>query len=432
MELHCVIYVCQLGNWEKSFHFLISALSKSGLYDKLKTIHVLCTNPTMQTEKSAYFVPSKLTVINAGDPKHYERPALWFCKNYTFPEGAKVLYLHTKGLRWWGTAREKNVEDWVHLMIHWNIYKWKDAIITLDDYDTYGCNHVNNDKPSHYSGNFWWATSSHLRSCEETIGDGYNDPEYWVLKNPKTKWFSAFQSGLEGMGHYDTPFPLFRQTFSPTNIVILHGHVGECTFADLCRSSKETYANIHGYQFYHEPASSFPGDTLKSYHMHFWRSLIVQRAAAAHPNSQWFVWLDSDMYVNKERSQTRLEDLVEFDPWMLYYTTHEKPWGIDLINTGFKVIHREALKYEEEIWSCRDTMPWNTFTFEQLTLWNKIFPQIPGRYCIKDNKELNCLIKAYKTQPDVLKNGVFMHMCNMTLEERNSWADTAKKNGSML
>jgi len=428
-----VIHVAQLPKWEKSFHYLSAALSKSGLYDELKTIHILCTNPSGQVEKSAYFSAPKYTVINAGNSDQFERPSLWFAKHYSFPKGSKILYLHSKGLRWWGTAYEQNIEDWIFLMLHWNVMEWRNAVAKLDEYDTYGCNYLLTDEhPAHYSGNFWWANHSYLQTCSSTIGTGYNDPEFWLLA-PGAKHYSAFQSGLEGMGHYNGPFPKYREVHSLAQpLVLMNAHVGECTFAGQCKKSVEAYAKLHGYNVYHEPATAFPGDVEKSYHKHFWRSLVVQHAAKAYPEAQWFVWLDSDIYINSARKDTRLEDLLEFDPFMLYYTTHEKPWGIDLINTGFKVVNRNALCYEQEIWESRDTIPWNTFTFEQLTLWNKIFPRIPGRFCIKENKELNCIIKAYKSSPHILAKGVFMHMCNMTREERDEWAEQARANGSML
>jgi hypothetical protein len=440
MDIHCVIHVAQKGNWERSFHLLLSALTQSGLYDALKTIHVLCANPQQVVEKSAYFLPSKLQLINSGTPENYERPALWFTKNYSFGDSAKVLYLHSKGLKWWNTPNEQNVEDWVHLMLHWNVKCWKQALEKLDEgFDTYGCNvFQNQEHPLHYSGNFWWAKASYLKTLSNTIGPKYNDPETWILSNPQVKYFSAFQSGLEGFGHLEKPFPEYRlfsrgkDNKTPSDhIVIMNAHYGVCTFAETCKNSVQTYAALHGYHFFHQPASEFPGNPANSYEFHFWRSYVVQRAAEAFPGAKWFLWLDSDIYVNATQQNTRLQDLIEFDPYILYYTTDEKPWGIDIINTGFKLVNRDALKYEEEIWQCRDTTPWNTFTFEQLTLWNKIFPQIPGRYCIKENKKLNCIIKAYRNTP-YLAEGLFIHMCNMSKEERNAWAQEAKDNKSML
>ena len=216
------------------------------------------------------------------------------------------------------------------------------------------------------------------------------------------------------------------------SIVVMNAHYGESTFAEQCKNSVKAYAELHGYGFYHEPASAFPGDPSKPHHFHFWRSYVIQNAARAFPDARWFLWLDSDIYVNVRTKHIKLEDLIELDPFMLYYTTHERPWGIDCINTGFKLVNRDALGYEAEIWASRDMHPFNTFTFEQFTLWRKIFPRIISRFTILGNKQLNCIIKAYRDKPDILANGLFMHMCNMSLSERNAWCAEAVKKGEVF
>ena len=118
------------------------------------------------------------------------------------------LYIHTKGIRWFGTSQEENILDWIKLLIYWNIELWGKAVDTIKSYDTYGCNITtgNGIYPLHYSGNFFWATSTYLKRLPASIGGGYNDPEFWpCYANPRS--FNAFSSGLEGMGHYSSRFP---------------------------------------------------------------------------------------------------------------------------------------------------------------------------------------------------------------------------------
>jgi hypothetical protein len=120
----------------------------------------------------------------------------------------KYFYCHTKGIRWFGTDKEQNVVDWIKLLLYWNIENYKIAINILNDYDTYGCNYYKEDtiNPSHYSGNFFWVKSSYLQVLDEHINGGYNDPEFWVCSK-KGKFYNVFSSGLEGMGHYNNPYP---------------------------------------------------------------------------------------------------------------------------------------------------------------------------------------------------------------------------------
>jgi hypothetical protein len=148
--------------------------------------------------------------------------------------------------------------------------------------------------------------------------------------------------------------------------------------------------------------------------LHYYRSYVIQKCAKAYPNAKWFIWLDSDVYVNNY--YMKIEEHVNLNLDILYHLFHEHPWGCYPINTGVKIVHRNALKYEEEIWSLRNTEPWNQFPFEQKTTYEYILPKIVGKYMIHDPYVLNCIIKAY---PDKMKDALFHHMCNMTEIERN-------------
>lgn len=184
----------------------MEAIVKSGLYDASESIHcciVTDSHPTFEIG-----LP-KMKPVVVGHPNDYERPTLLYLQKMADEDTEDVYYwyIHTKGLRWFGTEREQNVLDWIHLLLHWNINSWKDAIQALDNgYDTYGCNQTH-EPVNHYSGNFWWTRSSYLRSLPRTIGNGYNDPEFWILRPENAKWYCVFRSGLEGMGHYTNRYP---------------------------------------------------------------------------------------------------------------------------------------------------------------------------------------------------------------------------------
>lgn len=87
-------------------------------------------------------------------------------------------------------------------MLYWNIEKWETAVEKLKKYDTYGCNDVGH----HYSGNFWWAKSSHVRKLPVTIAEYYTAPEDWV-QIIRTNKYVVYNSGFQGMGHYTNLFP---------------------------------------------------------------------------------------------------------------------------------------------------------------------------------------------------------------------------------
>ncbi len=200
-------------------------------------------------------------------------------------------------------------------------------------------------------------------------------------------------------------------TYTSKDIVFMSSHYPKLYFSEQTKKSIEKYTKIHGYGFYYEEEEPVEKEM---HQLHYYRSYVIQKCAKAHPDAKWFIWLDSDVYVNNY--DMKIEEQVNLNIDILYHLFHEHPWGCYPINTGVKIIHRNALKYEEEIWSLRNTVPWNQFPFEQKATYEYVLPKILGKYMIHDPYVLNCIIKAY---PDKMKDALFHHMCNMNETERN-------------
>lgn len=205
------IHICQVGEWERSLAMIMDALKRSGLYNAAKEIRcgVLGTQCTSSDPK--------MRVVYIGNPEEYERPTLLHMRNAASedPLDTKYFYLHTKGIRWFGTPTESFVVDWIKLLLYWNVEKWVNAADSLNKYDTYGCNYESGKKyHPHYSGNFFWTTGHHLKTLPSTIGPEYNDPEFWLCSagmfDGKPNIYNAFSSQFEGLGHYGDPFPESR------------------------------------------------------------------------------------------------------------------------------------------------------------------------------------------------------------------------------
>lgn len=203
-----------------------------------------------------------------------------------------------------------------------------------------------------------------------------------------------------------------EEIFEP-EIVFLSGHHPIDTFyAAQTRKSFENYTSRHGYGFYYD--ESKPLETAV-HALHYRRCDIIQKAFAAYPSAQWFVWVDSDVYVNKP--ELPLESQIDLsDTSILYHFFHEKPWSYP-INTGVKIVNRDAMELEQEVWSLRNKNPWKNFPYEQKAMIGYIIPKIPGKYIIHDPYILNCIMKLY---PDRVKDALFVHMCNYTTDERNA------------
>jgi len=201
----------------------------------------------------------------------------------------------------------------------------------------------------------------------------------------------------------------------PADIVFVSGHYPRDTFyATQTRKLFEAYTKMHGYNYYYdEDAEVSETDT---HVLHFRRCSIICKASLQYPNAVWFVWVDSDVYVNN--FSMKVEDQLDLtDTRILYHLFHENNWGCYPINTGVKFVHRDAIKYEAEMWELRNTDPWNTFPFEQKTVYEYVLPKIPDQYIIHDPYILNCITQAY---PDRVPGSLFAHMCAYPKEERNA------------
>jgi hypothetical protein len=200
------IHVCQKGEWKRSFNMLMSCIKSSGLYDKVDLIRIgiLSDNDNYNME---LFDDSKFNVVYKGKSEEYERPTLLHMHQSSFIDhvNTKYFYLHTKGIRHFGTREEKRILDWINLMLYWNIEQHEMALNALNeenDNSTYGCNYVKLPC-SHYSGNFWWCTSKYCQTLPNTIGKGYTDPEFWIWHGTGKK-FAVFSSNTN---HYSNIYP---------------------------------------------------------------------------------------------------------------------------------------------------------------------------------------------------------------------------------
>lgn len=146
-----------------------------------------------------------------------------------------VLYIHLKGVTHVNNRYNKPTEDWRHFMQYFNVENWRQCVAKLeDDHDTVGVNFYKCPLP-HYSGNFWWARSSYIRTlpalvypssinyrCQLKFNNlkdytlSYKvEAEMWVAsKSPR--WFSWHNSNAK---HYNERYPesLYKES-KPTGI----------------------------------------------------------------------------------------------------------------------------------------------------------------------------------------------------------------------
>lgn len=102
-------------------------------------------------------------------------------------EESNILYFHSKAMTAYDKFFGGEVYDiekykqnvyWRHYLNWGALEKWRECVGALDNHDMAGVNYSDNPIP-HYSGSFWWAKSSHIKTLP--------DPE-------TTDWWDRVQS----------------------------------------------------------------------------------------------------------------------------------------------------------------------------------------------------------------------------------------------
>jgi hypothetical protein len=121
-----------------------------------------------------------------------------------FGDSDYILYLHTKGASKQNNVGYNSIISWRHLMNYYNIELNKKVfnIFEKTSYNTYGVLLGKAGNWKIYSGNFWWAKASYLKTIEM---DGvkrnrYNAEVDYIQNGIDWKPYSPYNK--EGENHY--------------------------------------------------------------------------------------------------------------------------------------------------------------------------------------------------------------------------------------
>ena len=198
-------HIGALGDWRRIIAKQFSTLRESGLYDASEKIVVgFVGGKNRESELNIPILDDpKFQVFTTDDVRDYEFPTLARLSRESRQSRAPFLcyYLHTKGASKFETPQQAPTNAWREYMEYFNLERWLDCVAILSDHDTCGVELQCDD--SHYSGNFWWATSDYLKR----LPDGH---EYWnknracrvaaefyvCLADPKAYCFKDFAEDL--------------------------------------------------------------------------------------------------------------------------------------------------------------------------------------------------------------------------------------------
>ena len=185
MKNYIYIHICCINNWEDVLNKLLSNIKLSGLYYIIDEIRCI----VIGNNNSNIFNDSKIKIIYQNNDIYlYEFKAMELIYLDSLKEDFNILYLHTKGIKHYNQLTEQNVKDWVDMLIYFNINKFNICLEYLNNNDVVGVNLQPN--PWHFSGNFWWSKSSHIKTLGLIQDKSYNGPEFYITKKKEGKYIS--------------------------------------------------------------------------------------------------------------------------------------------------------------------------------------------------------------------------------------------------
>lgn len=161
------------GHWQVPYDEHIRALTDSGLLEQLDFVGIGMVGTDSNRSHVKKFLPEKFTVVAEAGSGWEQVTHTPLSKDTVEP--SKILYAHTKG-----AANYRPDQDvWRREMTDGVVYHWKECVDLLDDHDAVGCR-WRRDPWRHYSGTFWWATSSYISTLAPISYVRRDTAEAWI------------------------------------------------------------------------------------------------------------------------------------------------------------------------------------------------------------------------------------------------------------
>lgn len=183
-------------------------IKDSSLLEKIEKINVVLVGPDAEKNKEHLKFYHKVETIVKTNT-HTEAETLHMLWNYCQTNSGYVLYLHSKGV-----TRHKNecMHDWKNLMEYFLIEKFELCLNALKNHDVCGVNFLIAKNKPHFSGNFWWSTTNHIKKLKNIKPDISNRYycEFWLFDT--TDKVNHKELHASKIDHYGSRYP--RQIYA--------------------------------------------------------------------------------------------------------------------------------------------------------------------------------------------------------------------------
>lgn len=220
--------------WTSIFLEQMKCIEDSGLMQNLSKMRITCIAQNDERIKmfvrlcESYNIPMELTAIK--NPFDNDRDMLYSrnsdrscteditlkriwedCKK----EDMKVLYFHSKGSTSYSSnvnvdniIKHKEYFYWRSFMNWAAIKHWDLCEYALPDYDIAGGDYREEPSP-HFCGNFWWATSDHIKQLPDPIDKTWwqelqkRTTDSWIKQAPVRMYDEMWIGAREGIKVYN-------------------------------------------------------------------------------------------------------------------------------------------------------------------------------------------------------------------------------------
>ncbi len=171
-DIFIFFHICCIGNYIEVTNEIIDKLIESGVYEKCKKVYYSIVSTPAASLVERLKELDKFELVYSDDSiENVEYPILIKLQEFCHETDCYVMYLHTKGV---SAKLDKFKQMWRKRLLQKVVDEHEICISMLNDgCDIAGCGWKQNVKgeqkdyasgtSEHFSGNFWWANSKHIR-----------------------------------------------------------------------------------------------------------------------------------------------------------------------------------------------------------------------------------------------------------------------------
>ena len=153
------LHIATMGEYQKIFDELISSVFESKLINNIDELNICLTG---DGELIFGQTSPNIKIHRVGKIDEFEFPTLQLIENEINKTDSNIKILYFNGLGVTGNNLFK--QSWRKYLTYFNIYQFMECIKALDNgYNVAGVDWRIDPVP-HFSGNFWWANSSYLKT----------------------------------------------------------------------------------------------------------------------------------------------------------------------------------------------------------------------------------------------------------------------------